>query len=286
MNLKFIKFGIIIALLLACDQIEPPYTEDVILAEKTILIEKFTGHQCSNCPEASRVIENELKTKFLNIDDNSKSSIISVAIHPGNVSLTNIDKNYPYDFRTTSSDSISLNVGVVNFIPVGTINRISGGDAGNRCWSKDNWSEQVKSQLVDNSLNPLSKIMNIQINTSIDTTKRIVDINTNINTFIENYENYNLSLFIMEDSIIAPQKDGSNYIENYQHDHIYRCSVNGIYGEQLTLQSNHSIELNTTNNINWSEDWNNINNCYVVAYIYDTKSGVIKEAAKKKFHNE
>ena len=90
----------------------------------------------------------------------------------------------------------------------------------------------------------------------------------------------------MEDSIIAPQKDGSNYIENYQHDHIYRCSVNGIYGEQLTLQSNHSIELNTTNNINWSEDWNNINNCYVVAYIYDTKSGVIKEAAKKKFHNE
>ena len=42
MNLKFIKFGIIIALLLACDQIEPPYTEDVILAEKTILIEKFT----------------------------------------------------------------------------------------------------------------------------------------------------------------------------------------------------------------------------------------------------
>ncbi len=272
--------------LLACDKIEPPYTEGVILSEKTILIEKFTGHQCSNCPEASRVIENELKTKFLNIHNNNKSSIISVAIHPGNVSLTNTDENYPYDFRTTSSDSISLNVGVVSFIPVGTINRISGGDAGNRCWSKDNWSEQAKSQLVDNSLNPIAKKINIQINTSVDVEKRIVDITTNVTTFIEDYENYNLSLFIMEDSIIAPQKDGSDYIENYQHDHIYRCAVNGLYGEQLTLKNNHSVELNVNNNLNWTEDWNNLNNCYVVAYVYDTKSGVIEEAAKKNVYNE
>ena len=45
----------------ACDQIDPPYIEQNNQeVEKTVLIEKFTGHKCSNCPDATRKLD-ELK---------------------------------------------------------------------------------------------------------------------------------------------------------------------------------------------------------------------------------
>ena len=52
---------------IGCDKIEPPYTQNNSqLAERTVLIEKFTGHKCSNCPEASRTVD-ELKEEPLAI---------------------------------------------------------------------------------------------------------------------------------------------------------------------------------------------------------------------------
>ena len=60
-NLIAIILLIFLCILSACDKIDPPYTEDCNqTAKKTVLIEKFTGHKCSNCPEASRKID-ELK---------------------------------------------------------------------------------------------------------------------------------------------------------------------------------------------------------------------------------
>ncbi len=56
---------IILLCWISCDKIEPPYIEaGNQSAEKTILIEKFTGHKCSNCPEASRKVD-ELKDAML-----------------------------------------------------------------------------------------------------------------------------------------------------------------------------------------------------------------------------
>ena len=60
-NLIVITLLISLCLLTACDKIHPPYTEECHqTAQKTVLIEKFTGHKCSNCPEATRKID-ELK---------------------------------------------------------------------------------------------------------------------------------------------------------------------------------------------------------------------------------
>ena len=95
---------------------------------KTILIEKFTGHKCSNCPAATRKIE-ELK-EFYGLN------IISVAIHPGYLEeFTDIDLNFPYDFRTISGDIIGNDMGA-GFLPLGTVKRIPGGVLG-RSWLKD-----------------------------------------------------------------------------------------------------------------------------------------------------
>lgn len=280
---------------ISCDKIESPYIEQATLSagSKTILVEKFTGHQCSNCPAASRIIEEELKPLFIN-SNNNKSSIISVAIHPGTVSLTETDENYTYDFTTFDGDEIANYVGVTSFIPLGTINRLNGGDWGERCFLQDNWGEKVYSQLIDEDNNFIEQTISINLNNTFNTNTRELSITTTTTIFNDLEGDYALCLFIMEDSIIAPQKDGSDYIENYIHNHIYRCSVNGIYGESLNtsltegliLTNTHSIIFDTSNNVNWNTDWNNINNCHVVAYIYNAETGVIEEASEISINNE
>ena len=101
----------------------------------------------------------------------------------------------------------------------------------------------------------------------------------------------------MEDSIIAPQLDDTEYIENYEHNSIYRCSINGTYGEnisdfasfdldeQLSYQATHTISLNENFNSNCTNDWNNSHNCYVVAYVYNTKTMTIEHVEKQKIDN-
>ena len=57
---------LVFVLWISCYKIEPPYTQsNNNLAERTVLIEKFTGHKCSNCPEASRKVD-ELQEFYWN----------------------------------------------------------------------------------------------------------------------------------------------------------------------------------------------------------------------------
>tara|TARA_B100000902_G_C27246115_1_gene882693 strand:- start:127 stop:1008 length:882 start_codon:yes stop_codon:yes gene_type:complete len=275
----------------SCDKIEPPYTQmNNNITEKTILIEKFTGHKCSNCPDANRKIEI--------LKDFYGDNIISVAIHPSQLAeFTGLDENYSYNFTTNDGDIIANDMGAT-FLPLGTVNRIEGGIS-NRCFLKDDWATQIDNLLYDEDGNLIPKNMTININTTFNNNSKQLDIITNF-SFISNsfkYDNYKLCAFIMEDSIIAPQLDGTEYIENYEHNSIYRCAINGTYGENITnfasfyldeklsYQAIHNISLNENYNANWTNDWNNSNNCYVVAYVYNTETMIIEHVEKKQIGN-
>ena len=277
---------------ISCDKIDPPYIEsNNNLAERTVLIEKFTGHKCSNCPEASRKVD-ELKQFYGN-------NLISISIHPGDlIEFTGTDDNYPYDFTTNASDIISNDMGAT-FLPLGTVNRIPGGIS-NRCWTKDEWATQIDNLLYDSNGNPLQKNIEIEINTSLNELNKELTITTSMNILNNLEGNYNLSVIIIEDGIIAPQIDGTEYIENYEHNHIYRCAVNGVYGANINKQKNlllsnesdlplfdeHTIVFNTDYNPNWTDDWDNINNCSVVAYIYNAETLIIEESILQHIINE
>ena len=285
-NLSSLILFFFLLILNSCDQIEPPYIEqNNQKAEKTVLIEKFTGHQCSNCPEASRKLD-ELKEFY---GDN----LISIAIHPGETEFTDTDKNYPYDFTTTSGDIIMTDMGGTAFgLPLGTVNRVLGGIPNTRLWLKDDWATQINNLLYDSDGNILEKNIDFEITCSFDDVTKELTVQTNI-SIINNLEgNYNLCLLITEDGIISPQDDGYETIEYYEHNHIFRCSINNVYGENINdfyfvgldgqsgYQATHSIILDESANINWTNDWNNINNCSVIAYIYNSESLIIEHTEK------
>ena len=281
---------IILLCWISCDKIEPPYIEaGNQSAEKTILIEKFTGHKCSNCPEASRKVE-ELKDFY-------KDNLISVAIHPGALTeFTGIDENYPYDFTTNASDLIADDMGA-SFLPLGTVNRVAGGIS-NRCFTKDEWAQEIDKLLYDDDGNPLEKNIDFSISTSLNELNKELTIQTSV-ILLNNLEtNYNLCLVIIEDGIISPQDDGSESIQDYEHNDIYRSAVNGVYGENITkfafvslegqsgYQATHTLIFNEDANVNWTNDWNNINNCAVLAYVYDTETLVIEHVQKHHIMHE
>ena len=283
-------FFIIFVSFIGCDKIEPPYIENNIqLAERSVLIEKFTGHKCSNCPEASRKVD-ELKEFY---GDN----LIAVAIHPGNLTeFTAVDDNYPYDFSTNASDTIGIEMGAT-FLPLGSVNRINGGIS-NRCFTKEEWGTQIGNLLYDADGLPLPKTVEIEINTDFNSKNKELVIETNFTYQNSLEENHSVCIFIMEDGIISPQIDGTVYIEDYEHNHIYRCAVNGTYGEsidqfqfvgiegQSVYQATHTIVFNENTNANWTDDWNNIADCYVVAYVYNTETLVIEHTVKHHIVNE
>lgn len=259
--------GIIFFLWVSCDKINGPYKEPPPQnpPQKTVLIEKFTGHRCSGCPDASRVID-DLKENYFG------NNLISVAIHPGHIApFTAPTNTYYYDFRTPDGNTIGEDMDPDN-LPQGTVNRVIN-VGGGRCWSKNEWYDKILELLYDENENP--KLPNIEIEINNTLVNKELTISTKINVLNDLDGEYRLCLFIMEDGIIAPQLDGSETNEEYIHDHVYRCAVNGVYGESLEtslisgleIEKEHIVVLNESNNINWIDDWNNIENCYVVGYI-------------------
>ena len=145
----------------------------------------------------------------------------------------------------------------------------------------------------DNSGNLLTKNLDIKISTTFDEVTKQLDITTEINVFTNLNENYQLAIIIIEDGIVSPQKDGNEVVENYEHNDIYRCSVNSTFGQNIGMlevgvpfSTENTIILNTEQNDNWTDEWNNINNCSVIAYVYNPETYVIEHTEKQHIINE
>ncbi|RPG60229.1 MAG: hypothetical protein CBD51_001285 [Flavobacteriales bacterium TMED191] len=275
-------------LLTCCDTIEPPFLQsNSQTSQKIIMIEKFTGHKCSNCPAATIKIK-ELQELY-------QDAIIPVSIHPGGLpEFTNTDNNYTYDFTTNSSNIIADDMGAT-FLPLGTVNRVEEGIS-NRCFTKDQWASEIENLLYDSKGLPRPKKFDIEISTIFNNSTRELTIETNVASLSSLQNFFKLAIIVIEDGIIAPQIDGTEYIENYEHNNIYRCDVNGTYGEiindlkgldeEFVFESSYIITLNQNLNSNWTNDWDNINNCFIVAYVYDAESLIIQDVVKKAIINE
>ena len=57
--------------------------------------------------------------------------------------------------------------------------------------------------------------------------------------------------------------------------------------EELSgYQATHTLIFNEASNINWTDEWDNIGNCSVVAYVYNDESLTIEQSTKKHIINE
>ncbi|MBJ05030.1 MAG: hypothetical protein CMP65_03925 [Flavobacteriales bacterium] len=281
MKINRFVFIFFIFLSFSCDKISPPFTVDEELLDpycgnseniiKKILIEEFTGHRCSACPNAARIIENE---KNIYCDH-----IIVLAYHPEGTLFTNPGAPpFTEDFRTPEGTEIGNTFGALN-LPKILLNR--------KEKEPNLWvfkpedlatSNYVNNLLFDQNNNPIEPKLDINIDFE-ETLNSSLNITIELEKLNEVNGNFKLVVVISEDEIISGQEDGKEEIPDYEHNHIFRTSLNGTWGEL--------IDLNQVNIIkNFSFPYLNSNiydlyKCSIIAYVYNEDTNEIIQAEQK-----
>ena len=234
-------------------EIEDPITPQdstSIIVTKNVLIEDFTGQMCQNCPLAGDVIK-ELHETY-------DSTLIPVAIYSGKPGMC---------IPVGKKGSLTTNEGQEYFEtwglsdqPIGLVNR-KGGPL-----DKSKWAAKVFEYSKEQA--PLA--MNVKSVLSEDG-KTI-----NVHVVVDPIKSVSgkLQLWILEDNIIGTQKmpDGKP-IHDYQHNHVFRASVNGTWGEDMQFTEKNTFEKDYVVNI--QNDWKG-ENIHIVAFVYNDAEGVLQ----------
>ena len=257
-----IYFSFILTSLIACDKIDQ---DEFLLAGggveidtttfvKKVLIEDFTGHTCQNCPEAA----NEIHT--LQQISAYQDKIVAIGIHAGFFSGTNA--SFPTDFRTTEGTEIHDYFGVASY-PKGMVSR-KGFTTSTHLLDFSSWGVAV-ADLID-SEPEIGIKMSVENNTVLVEAKLLKEVNDELK----------LVVVLTENGIIDKQLDEAlGIINDYEHNHVLRTSLNGTWGQ--------TVELNVSNfetysfNYSLDPDWieTNVN---AVAYIYNETSKEVLQA--------
>ena len=139
------------AFLHSCDKLDNPVIEVVQTIDTTdvevpefspltsavprVLVEDFTAHQCGNCPPAG--------LELVSLMDAHPDSIVPLAIHAGNLAVTNAD--FPIDWTCEEGDEFWGNV-TLQLNPIGRVNRVN--TAFGQEILPNFWADEVADQLT------------------------------------------------------------------------------------------------------------------------------------------
>ncbi len=268
--LKTYLYTVFFLFLFACNQINNPLKdretgtcgdETQPIPIRKILVEDYTGHRCPNCPDAARII-NE-------IHDDYCDHIIPVALHVSFFAAPH-EPDFPEDFRTETGNTLDEFYGISNQgLPGGLVNRREFN--GSLVLGRDIWLSAV------DVLYSKTPDANIVIESNYNNNDSSVTANITVEFLNNIEESINLGLYVTEDSIIAPQQDGSDYVENYVHRHMLRKGLNGAFGEKILNSANKDDIFEKTFTFKIDKNWN-IKHLELIAFLSKNTDGEIIQA--------
>lgn len=243
--------GIAAALFTACENIseDERFLEvEGVTAQRVVLLEDYTGQACVNCPDAHEVAT-ELHEEY-------HDNLIVVAMHAGAQAI-----DAPSGLKQPEGDVYADNFGVKTY-PNGLINRRGG--------LKDftSWGAAVREEVQRES----------QINLSVSSVVTEGKLTVTTELLALGNVSGKLQLWVTEDSIVAPQISHAGPSLQYVHNHVFRGSVNGTWGEEVALTLGGQETL-THEILELDEAWNP-ENLSVVAFVYND-DGVMQAAQCK-----
>ncbi len=216
-----------------------------------VLVEDFTGHKCGNCPKAHE--------ELALLQSTYGSKIVPMAIHFGYYAET--DGTYTTDFRTPTGDAIGNKFGVTS-TPTGLINRV--GEEDNKLIDYSAWDAAI-SNLITNT----PKI-GIAIAAQVSANK--IDAKVFIKAFDQNDTLLKIQVFVLENHIVDKQlfyDHDPEEIDDYEHKHVLRGSLNGNWGEDLTtIPFKKDVIITKQYSYSINSKWNS-NNLILVAIVYN-----------------
>lgn len=221
---------------------------------RKVLIEDFTGQNCVNCPRANDVIH-QLQEQY------GADTVIAVGIHSGPFGFRGND-TYPVGLATDLGDTYYNHWGI-EAQPQGMVNRLG-------VFNDPEWPAVVRYELERQA--PLDiEIKNVysEADNSVDVTVTSVGTSGAVDG--------KLQLWIVEDSIVAMQKDGRKTIPDYLHQHVFRDAVNGNWGTDFSIDEGgvKTATFHYTLDPKWV-----VKNLSIVAFVYNS-AGVQQVEIKK-----
>lgn len=195
-------------------------------AQKFIVLEEFTGHECIFCPAGTREI--------IRLDDIFGDQLIPVGIHAGGFARPRSSgSKYRTDFRVDGEhgEDYLLEFNPGNAYPRGMVNRKGRNSTGSSQWGID-----------INSIKDDTPIASLKLTNYFDESAEVLRVNLEIEWLQSSTEEFNLQLYLVEDHIIDWQKDGSNELSDYDHRHVLRQVVNGTFGKPLEAATAGEVE--------------------------------------------
>jgi hypothetical protein len=253
---------LVLLIFAACDIVEPPYMSDneddngdTTEVVRKVLLEEFTGHQCPNCPDGTKMAE-DLKAIY-------GDQLIIMSVHAGWFARPS-DGLFSNDYRTVEGEALNDFFGCINY-PIGMVNRTEYDNS--RLLNYSAWGGAIEA------ITELPPAFNIELELDYTPENTRLDISADVTSLINCSNEYHLSVFIIEDGIISPQRTNDpNYptgiIEDYEHNHMLRMGVNGTWGEVLTdnnfaFGDTFSKQYQLTLDDAWVPE-----NCSVIAFVY------------------
>ena len=223
------------------------------------LVEQLTSTYCTYCP---------LGNSMLSILTSQRDDIIWVGIH-GNLG-SGVD---PY--RSNQGDTIMsyLTGGSISY-PSGAFDRTTGWDDSNTIVNGLGYYEQyheLVAEYLGEFFDYISELTptfaEIKGNCRIDEASRKAtvtisgELSSDFNLMMG--DDATLTVYLVEDSLIAPQLNLGTWVNRYQHNGVFRKALNSVFGSKLNIFGNH---YSNTYSITIPSTWN-WKNLRVVAFI-------------------
>lgn len=215
---------------------------------RAVLIEDFTGQRCVNCPNASEEIE-RLTEQY------GEDHIIAVSIHSGPLAV--YSQNQVVGLRTELGDTY-YDHWKVEVEPSALINRRSG------VVTLNQWSALVYDELQ------VQTYMSLGLDCHLTETG---DISMAVHAEALEPVQGKLQVWLTEDGIVAPQMMPDGTMNSvYEHHHVLRAAVNGVWGEEVDWDPGEVSEIQYT--VHPQVEWD-VEQLSVVAFVYDSE-GVLQ----------
>lgn len=224
---------------------------------RAVLIEDFTGQRCLNCPKATD-ITNEFIALY------GEENIIPIAIHSGGLGYAGSAKYLGLMNDLGKEYGIYWNV---ESQPIGIVNRATGLTESNL------WANAVNRELQKTS--PIY----FTVNTTYDDDSKLLTVETTIDALQPIAGK--LQVWLIQDNIKAFQimPDG-NRNDDYIHNHVFRASLNGMWGDDITMESEtrktftHTMTLDGSDLSPYAPAYIPAD-CAIVVFVYDA-TGVLQ----------
>ena len=219
-----------------------------------LLIEEFTGHKCVNCPDGAAIVHE--------IQEYYPGRVVVVGIHAGMLA-TPTGEFAKQNFMTADGTKYYNEFGVQGN-PAALLNR--------EHFAGEDWAVRTKEKWMTYAISELGKEPVCEVLPTVTYNAETRELT--VETEVEAYENMpadlNLQVQIVENVIGMQLKSGDVIDEEYEHNHVFRTSVNGTWGEvieSLPAGEKKTYTCSTTFNEKWVPE-----NSAVVVFVYENSS--------------